>query len=201
MDWVEGVPLSDPGLLARADVKQTALARTILRAYGVMIFQADRFHADPHPGNLIALGRERVALIDFGEVSFVTPADQAALLQVLASVLNRDRETLAAALLSIGRTTRSITPTELGEQLSTLLEPIADALMRDVKLGETLRALLHVLRDNGVVLPSNLAILIKTMIECETTIDELDPDLSMRSILNEFGASGEPNSTENPQAD
>ena len=57
-----------------------ALARTILQSYGVMVFQADRFHADPHPGNLIAMKGDRIGLVDFGEVGFVEPAERVAVL-------------------------------------------------------------------------------------------------------------------------
>jgi ubiquinone biosynthesis protein len=195
MDWIEGVPLSDRQRLARSDAKQLVLARTILRAYGVMIFQADRFHADPHPGNLIAIDGERLGIVDFGEVGSVEPADRLALLQVMAAVMSHDGDALAIALLSISRATRPIEPTEFGPQLSRLLEPVADAHMGDVNLGENLRMLLQLLRYNGLVLPSTLAVLIKTIIECETTIDELDPNLSMRSVVSEFGVVGGPKST------
>jgi len=37
--------------------------------------------------------------------------------------------------------------------------------------------LLHILRKSGIVLPSDLAILIKTMTECEATTNELDRPL------------------------
>jgi hypothetical protein len=43
------------------------------------------------------------------------------------------------------------------------------------------------LRNYGIVLPSDLAILIKTMIECEATTDELDPTSSMLSLVSELG--------------
>ena len=47
--------------------------------------------------------------------------------------------------------------------------------------------LLHLLRHYGIVLPSDLAILIKTMIECEATTNELDPTLSMLNLVGELG--------------
>lgn len=58
-----------------------------------------------------------------------------------------------------------------------------------------LRRLLHLLRNFGIVLPSDLAILIKTLIECEATTDELDPTLSMLDLVGELGAfrAGAPN--------
>jgi hypothetical protein len=56
-----------------------------------------------------------------------------------------------------------------------------------MRLGETLGRLLHLLRDYGIVLPSDLAILIKTLIECEATTNELDPTMSMLSLVGELG--------------
>ncbi len=50
-----------------------------------------------------------------------------------------------------------------------------------------LSGLLHLLRGQGIVLPSNLAILIKTVIECEATTEELDPTLSMLNLVGELG--------------
>ena len=50
-----------------------------------------------------------------------------------------------------------------------------------------LARLLHLLRTYGIVLPTDLAILIKTLIECEATTKELDPSMSMLSLVGELG--------------
>jgi ubiquinone biosynthesis protein len=187
MDWIEGIPLSNPERLEAVGADRAGLARAILRAYGVMIFQSDRFQADPHPGNLIALKDGRLGLIDFGEVGSVDPAERSALLGMMTAVLGRDGEALAGAVLSVSRTTRTIDRADFGRQLATLLAPVADASLKDLRLGEVLGRLLHLLRNSGIVLPSDLAILIKTMIECEATTNELDPTLSMLNIVGELG--------------
>ncbi len=187
MDWIEGIPLSNRERLDAVGADRARLARAILQAYAVMIFQSDRFHADPHPGNLIALNDGRLGLIDFGEVGSVEPSERAALLAMMAAVLGRDGNALASAVLSVGRTTRSVSRDDFGTQLATLLHPVADTSLKDVRLGDVLRPLLHLLRGHGIVLPSGLATLIKTMIECEATTDELDPTLSILDLVGELG--------------
>jgi ubiquinone biosynthesis protein len=159
-----------------------------LQAYGVMIFQSDRFHADPHPGNLFALEGDRLGMIDFGEVGSIDPAERSALLRMVTALLGRDGEALAAAVLSVSRTTRTVDQTEFGGELARLLDPVADASLQDLKLGETLVRLLHLLRTSGIVLPTDLAILMKTLIECEATTNELDPTMSMLNLVGELGA-------------
>jgi ubiquinone biosynthesis protein len=187
MDWIEGVPLSNGEDLDAAGTDRAAIARAIVHAYAAMIFQSDRFHADPHPGNLIALPGARIGLIDFGEVGSVNPAARAALTRMIIAVVGGDSDGLGAAVLSVSRTTKVIDPAGFGAQLATLLRPLADASLKDLMLGKILRELLHLLRARGLVLPPDLAVLIKTMIVCEATTDELDPTFTMLSFLTEFG--------------
>ena len=188
MDWIEGIPLSNRERLEAVGVDRAGLARGILHAYGVMIFQSDLFHADPHPGNIIALKDGRLGLVDFGEVGSVTPADRSVLLRMMSAVLGRDGDALAEAVLSVSRTTRGVDRAEFGAHLTALLHPIADASLKDVRLGDVLGPLLHLLRSSGIVLPSAMAILIKTMIECEATTGELDPTLSMLNLVGELAS-------------
>jgi ubiquinone biosynthesis protein len=187
MDWIEGIPLSDRERLEADGANRTRLAQAILQAYGVMIFQSDRFHADPHPGNLIAISGDHLGLIDFGEVGSVEDSERTALLRMMTALIGRDGEELAAAVLSVGRTTRTVDRIGFGEELVRLFHPIADASLKDMRLGEMLGRLLHLLRNYGIVLPSDLAILIKTMIECEATTNELDPTMSLLDLVSELG--------------
>jgi len=127
-------------------------------------------------------------LIDFGEVGSVTAAERCTLLRMMSAVLGRDGDALAEAVLSVSRTTRAVDRADFGAQLTALLHPVADASLRDVRLGDVLGPLLHLLRTSGIVLPSDMAILIKTMIECEATTGELDPTLSMLNLVGELAS-------------
>ncbi len=183
MDWVAGIPLSNQEGLEGVGANRAGLARSILQAYGTMIFQADRFHADPHPGNLLALGGERFGLIDFGEVGAVGPAERSALIEMMGAVIARDGTTLAEAVLSVSRTTRDVDHAEFGAQLAAFLDLVVDTTLNTMRIGEILAQLLAVLRNNGIVLPPDLAVLVKTLVECEATTEILDPTMSMLSLV------------------
>jgi ubiquinone biosynthesis protein len=105
----------------------------------------------------------------------------------LAAVVGRDGDALANAVLSVSRTTRPVDRADFGAKLATLLHPVVDASLKDVKLGDVLRPLLRLLRSHGIVLAPDLATLIKTMIECEATTNGLDPTLSMLDLVGELG--------------
>jgi ubiquinone biosynthesis protein len=188
MDWIEGAPLTNAGALDAAGVDRTAMAQAIVHAYAQMIFRSDRYHADPHPGNFIAMPGGRLGLVDFGEVGTVTAATRTALTSLLVAVVSRDPDALADAVMSISRVCRPVDRSGLGQQLKALLDPITGARLQEIKLGRALRQLLHVLRIQGLMLPADLAVLVKTVIECEATADELDPTLSLSSFLGALGS-------------
>lgn len=187
MDWIDGIPLTKADELDGAGTNRPAVARAIMHAYAQMMFQSERFHADPHPGNLIAQPDKRLGLVDFGEVGSIDADMRNALVRLLVAVLGRNGDALGQAVLVVSRSTRGIDRRQLGDAMAALLTPITDATLQDIKLGAILRDLLHVLRRNGLVLPADLAVLLKTVIECEGTTNEIDPAFSMSTFLNELG--------------
>ncbi len=189
MDWIDGIPLSRPEELDAAGTDRAALARAVTHSYAQMMFHSDRFHADPHPGNLIAQTDERLGLVDFGEVGYINDKLRDALVRLLGAVLVRDSAALGKAVAAVSRSVRDVDRQGLGPDLDILLRPITDTTLQDMKLGRVLGELFHVLRRYGLVLPADLAILLKTVIECEGTTNELDPAFAMNDFLAELGES------------
>jgi ubiquinone biosynthesis protein len=187
MDWIDGIPLTRADELDAAGINRPAVARAIMHAYAQMMFQSERFHADPHPGNLIAQPDKRLGLVDFGEVGSIDADMRNALIRLLVAVLGRNSDALGQAVLDVSHSTRRVDRGQLGDALAALLAPITDATLQDIRLGAVLRDLLHVLRRNGLVLPADLAVLLKTVIECEGTTNEIDPAFSMTNFLTELG--------------
>jgi ubiquinone biosynthesis protein len=189
MDWIDGIPLSRPEELDAVGIDRAALARSVTHAYAHMMFHSDRFHADPHPGNLIAQTDERLGLVDFGEVGYMNDETRNALVRLLGAVLVRDSAALGNAAIAVSRSARDVDRQGLGPDLAELLRPITETTLQDMNLARILGALFLVLRRYGLVLPADLAILLKTIIECEGTTRELDPAFALNDFLAELGES------------
>jgi ubiquinone biosynthesis protein len=188
MDRIDGISVSDgPGLDA-AGVDRGRLAATVVRTYMSMVLSQERFHADPHPGNLFAMSEDRLGIVDFGEVGTVGTATRGAISTMLLAVATGDAGVLAETVLDVCTATRDVSKAELGGDLQRLLASASGSL-GSVRLGPLLRALMSVMRRHGLWLPSELALLLKTIIECESTAAELDPNFDPASLLPEFGGS------------
>jgi ubiquinone biosynthesis protein len=186
MDRIEGVSLSDAAALDAAGVDRGKLAATVVRTYMSMVLAQDQFHADPHPGNLFALSGGRLGIVDFGEVGAIGPATRASISAMLMGIASRDAVSLADSLLEVCISTKPVSRAELGADLRQLLVQTSGAL-GSIRLGPVLRRLMNTLRRHGLWLPSDLALLLKTIIECESTAAEVDPDFEPSTVLSDFG--------------
>ena len=66
LEFLDGLPLTDPERLKKAGVDQRAFVENVATIYAKMIFEDGFFHGDPHPGNLLVLEDGVIGLLDFG---------------------------------------------------------------------------------------------------------------------------------------
>ena len=86
MDYVAGRNVSSVSPLAQLDFDGDELAADLFRAYLDQILVHGFVHADPHPGNVLLTSDHRLALIDLGMVTRISPQMQDELLRMLVAI-------------------------------------------------------------------------------------------------------------------
>jgi predicted unusual protein kinase regulating ubiquinone biosynthesis (AarF/ABC1/UbiB family) len=66
MEFLEGIKITDVEGLQAAGVDLQALSQLVSDAYCEQLFLHGMFHADPHPGNLLARPGPQLVMLDFG---------------------------------------------------------------------------------------------------------------------------------------
>ncbi|MCB9176384.1 MAG: AarF/ABC1/UbiB kinase family protein [Caldilineae bacterium] len=66
MDFLSGQPLDEWLADGPSQAQRDALGRRLLALFFVQAFELRRFHADPHPGNLLVRADGGIGLVDFG---------------------------------------------------------------------------------------------------------------------------------------
>ncbi len=104
--WADGLKVGDLAALDAAGIDRRALAARIVDAYGQMIFRDGVYHADPHPGNLVATpapgGGVTLTFLDWGATARLTPEMQRGLAEFLMGTLRRDAARVTRALVAMG---------------------------------------------------------------------------------------------------
>ncbi len=141
--WVDGLKVSDLAGLDAAGIDRRALAAKIVDAYGQMIFRDGRYHADPHPGNLVATpdpsrpGAATLTFLDWGATATLTPEMQRGLAEFLMGTLRRDaaRVTRALGLMGFVPTdapTDGTAATPVADPVLALVERIHERMLADL---------------------------------------------------------------------
>jgi ubiquinone biosynthesis protein len=177
-EFVDGVPGSDLAAVDRAGLDRKILARRGTRAVLKMIIEDGLFHADPHPGNVFYLSGNRIALIDFGMVGQLSQTRREQLTRLLSGLMRREAECVTDVLLEWSHDSVE-NEAELTQEIQALVDQYYGVALRDFRLGAALGDFVALLREHRLLLPPDLALLIKAFISPEGMGRELDPDFDM----------------------
>jgi ubiquinone biosynthesis protein len=150
-----------------------------------MILVDGFFQADPHPGNVMFLPGNRIALIDFGMVGRLSPPRRSQIVDLLAGFVRYDEELMLDVLLD-WRSDQSVDEPRLAADLGDLALDYADAQLKDLKIAALLQRVSGILRAHAIVLPADLALLFKALISLEGFGRQYDPEFRLVDRVEPF---------------
>src|SRR5260370_7212173 len=162
-EHIEGIRGNDLAAIDTAGLDRKVLAARGVDAVLKMILVDGVFHADPHPGNVMYLPDNRIALIDFGMVGRLSPARRRQIIDLLAGRGGHGEEAMLEVLLD-WRGDEFVDEAQLAADLGEFAFDYADMQLKDLKIGVLLHRVSAILRDHSIVLPSHLTLLFKTLI-------------------------------------
>ncbi|MGA8698774.1 MAG: AarF/UbiB family protein [Xanthobacteraceae bacterium] len=177
-EHIEGIRGNDLVAIDNAGLDRKALAARGADAVLKMILVDGFFHADPHPGNVMYLPGNRIALIDFGMVGRLSPVRRRQIVDLLAGLARHDEETMLEVLLD-WRGDDFIDEARLATDLGEFALDYADMQLKDLKIGVLLRRVAAILREHSIVLPVDLTLMFKALISLEALGRQYDPEFRL----------------------
>ena len=177
-EHIEGIRGNDLIAIDNAGLDRKALAARGADAVLKMILVDGFFHADPHPGNVMYLPGNRIALIDFGMVGRLSPVRRRQIVDLLAGLARHDEETMLEVLLD-WRGDDFVDEARLATDLGEFAFDYADMQLKDLKIGVLLRRVSAILREHSIVLPVDLTLMFKALISLEGLGRHYDPEFRL----------------------
>lgn len=180
-EYIEGIPGRQLQAVDEAGLNRKLLAILGARAVLKMIVEDGFFHADPHPGNVFYLTGNRIAFIDFGMVGRLTEERREQLIRLLLGMVRHEPALVSDVMLEW--TGYNVTDEEgLILEIQTFVDQYYGLPLKQLHLGAMLSDLVAILRQHQLVLPSDMALLVKAFISLEGMGRELDPDFDIASV-------------------
>ena len=186
LERIHGTKISDLSSLDSSGLDRRALAQRGTRVILRMIFDHGFFHADLHPGNFFIEADGRFGLIDFGMVGALDDDARERLADLVLAITGQDYDHLVDALLALGVTTERIDRRTLRRDLERLVSAYYGQPLGEVNLTALINEALAIMRRHSLRLPSNLALLVKTIIITEGLGARLDPDFHLITVIEPY---------------
>ena len=183
LERVRGIKINDLAALDAAHIDRRALAQRATNLILHMVFEDGFFHADPHPGNFFVETGGRIGLIDFGMVGTLDKRTQEQLVGMLTAMTAQDADRLEAVLEELGVARQRIDRVSLQRDLDHVLRQYYGRQLADINISAILGETLSIVRRYHLQLPTNMALLVKTIVMEEGLGVQLDPNFNLASVL------------------
>ncbi len=186
MEKLKGLPFSSPQALQQEGLDTEELIKTGIQCYYQMVFKDGFFHGDMHPGNLFVLDDGRLGLIDFGVVGRLNPKTQSAITSMLIALATEDYDRLAYEYVDLAPYNEHVDVDAVSRQVRDLIAPYYGLNIGEVNTGKLLLESTSVAAENNLVLPSELVMFFKSIINIESLGKMIRPDFDVLKYSLDF---------------
>jgi ubiquinone biosynthesis protein len=179
MDRIDGVPLARLALEQYTIEERRALANRLAETWMKMVFVHGYFHADPHPANVLVVGRDRLGLVDFGLAGQLSTRDRQAAVRLFIDIVSEDFDKLPRRLRQLGVRYPREVEDEFRDQLGVLLQRYYGASLSEIDAGEILREIFGLIYRLRIELPARWVMLDKTIATLAGVGLEIYPDFNV----------------------
>ncbi|CAH9107970.1 unnamed protein product [Cuscuta europaea] len=176
MEWIDGIKLTDESRLRDAHLNRKKLINQGLYCSLRQLLEVGFFHADPHPGNLVATKDGSLAYFDFGMMGDIPSHYRVGLIRVLVHFVNRDSMSLANDFLSLGFIPEGVDIQSVADALQT---SFGDGSRQSQDFQAIMNQLYDVMYEFNFSLPPDYALVIRALGSLEGTAKVLDPEFKV----------------------
>ncbi len=169
------------------------LASNLLETVLIQIFRHQYFHADMHPGNLLALSGGRIGLLDMALTDSLDPIVRRATARYLTAVTDEDPEGMYRAVADVLRVSEDSDldafRSEFSAATRALLRDRARSSQghgRDQTVRTYLVTLMQIARANRVAVPGSMLSLYRSLLAAETIASQLGTGADILQVGKRF---------------
>ena len=179
MEWIDGTKLTNLEGVKNLGIDPDEMIEIGVQCSLEQLLEHGFFHADPHPGNLLALKDGRLCYLDFGMMSEVSRSSRSGLIQAVVHLVNKNFDKLSQDFVKLGFLSKEV-------NLEPIVPAFQDVFVNAVELGVSKMDFKSVTDDmSGVMykfpfqLPPYYALIIRSLLTLEGIALSVDPDFKI----------------------
>ncbi len=182
MEWITGTKLTNLEAVAAQGLNATYLVEVGVQCSLRQLLEHGFFHADPHPGNLLATPDGKLAYLDFGMMSQVKPYQRYGLVEAIVHLVNRDFEGLGRDFVKLEFLTPDTDLTPIIPALSDVFNSSLGASgtnIADLDFKSVTDQLSGVMYEFPFQVPAYYALILRSLATLEGIAISVDPEFKV----------------------
>jgi predicted unusual protein kinase regulating ubiquinone biosynthesis (AarF/ABC1/UbiB family) len=188
MEWIAGIKLNQPEKILAQGIDASHLIDVGIQCSLRQLLDKGFFHADPHPGNLLAMPNGKLAYLDFGMMSEINVEQRYGLLNAIVHIVNREFDALAYDYVKLGFLTADVDLSPIVPALSKVFNDALGASVSDLNINRIFEGLSEVMYDYPFRVPAYYALIVRSLITMEGIAMSVDPQFKVLSAAYPYVA-------------
>lgn len=183
MDYIDGTKLPSEGTAELGSVNGVLLADELFRVYLTQVLYDGTYHADPHPGNILVTPDGRLCLLDLGMVGNMPGSLQIILARLLIAISEEDGDSAAETALDASGRAEDADESKFRREIGALLASYHRQPLGEMQAGRLILQITEAAGENGILIPYELTMLAKTLMNLDQIGSRLDPNFDPSAAL------------------
>ena len=181
MEWITGTKLTRPEALRAQGIDAGYLIEVGVQCSLRQLLEHGFFHADPHPGNLLATPDGKLAYLDFGMMSEVKPYQRYGLIEAVVHMVNRDFAGLANDYVKLEFLSPETDLTPIIPALGDVFSNALGASVAELNFKSITDQLSELMYEYPFRVPAYYALIIRSLVTLEGIAINVDPNFKVLS--------------------
>jgi ubiquinone biosynthesis protein len=187
LEWLDGTQVADIDPEAWSLEDRRELAYLMTETWMTMIFRHGFFHGDPHPANILALGRpDQIGLVDFGAVGKLTDDDMSKLTRLFIDAASENVDALPRRLGELGVRYPKEREEEFLAELRELYYRYYGASLAEIDPLQVIREGFQLIYSLNLRLPTRYLLLDKAIATLGAVGVDLYPDFNVFEVARPY---------------
>jgi len=181
MEWINGTKLTQTAEINAQGIDARYLIEVGVQCSLRQLLEHGFFHADPHPGNLLATKDGKLAYLDFGMMSEVKPPQRYGLIEAIVHVVNRDFEGLAHDYVKLDFLSPDTDLTPIIPAFAKVFANAQGASVAEFNIKSITDDLSELMYEYPFRVPPYYALIIRSLVTLEGIAIYIDPNFKVLS--------------------
>lgn len=188
MDYMDGIKITDKIKLRENGIDIEKVAGNLADCFMNQIFKFGYFHADPHPGNIMVNSNSQLIFLDFGMVGNIDEILMNDLLKLIINIVDKNVNNVTSIVLKIGIPKKEVQIGPLRKDLREFIDDYYDKSLEEIEISTAVNEVFQIALKHGIAMPSQLILLVKTLVTIEGVVLQLYPDFKFMELLKTYAA-------------